>query len=377
MFQSLLIKPNATRGHELDMGQVVESLFFYGNTTVHLGRSEIRKLYDLTDVDTLEALLKYPNLKIYYSNSLVGVGDIGKEHFLDSFGLADLDLEKHLYKETYEYKKDETRSRKFAKKIARLINIYELPQFFNQTILQQLGDKEFLQQAIELTITHFYPGSFVQFEKIRFEIEYTGYDRFIIHTNFADFGIDEKAAVSSILALANTCEDLHVMSEFSSEISLPKFNSLMMQAKMASVLKPSLKAQKEIEVFNHFVFDESWALREGINKGHIGIKPVLKVLEKADKFKYWLNRLEDGSNLMREYQEKVEEKSILETLPLKPIRFVLFNGLGSILSAVSPEAGILTTVGAAAFDAFLLDKMIKKWKPNQFVEEDLRKLVTK
>lgn len=173
-----------------------------------------------------------------------------------------------------------------------------------------------------------------------------------------------------------TCvEDLQVMSDFSSEISLPEYNSSIIRLKANSLLEKSSKSKTEIEVFNHFVFDESRKLREAINSKQILVKAILPILRNARKYKDWLHDLPNDANLMREYQEKVEEKNVLEKLSFKAIRFYLFTGAGVILNAISPGVGDLVSLGLNAFDTFLLENMYKQWKPNQFVENDLRPLI--
>jgi len=162
---------------------------------------------------------------------------------------------------------------------------------------------------------------------------------------------------------------MQVISEFSSEILLPDHRSSIVRIKTNSLIEKTIKSQKEIEVFNHFVFDESWALREAINKKQLHVKAILPILRKAQKYKEWLRDLPADRNLIREYQEKVEEKNILERLDFKAIRFYLFTGAGVILSAIKPEIGIPATLGLSTFDTFLLDSLYKQWKPNQFIEE--------
>ena len=60
MFESIIIRPNSSRSHPLDFGQVIENLFFYGKTIVHIGIDQIKHLYQLADVD----VLKEPFIKV-------------------------------------------------------------------------------------------------------------------------------------------------------------------------------------------------------------------------------------------------------------------------------------------------------------------------
>lgn len=377
MFESILIRPNIHRNHSLDYGQMIENLFFYQKTIAHIGRNEIPGLFDLADVDVLEQLLSLPSLSIYFNNSHTGIGQSNDIHFVDSFGLANLDLEKELYEESFRYKHDTFKSRKFSKKLARLIKVHELPRDFNKVLNEQVKDKEFRDKVLIETINHYQPNHKIRLEDLRYELEFLDDNNFKIHTNFEAIGVDpnEITPNSPILSLVNACEDLFIMSENDSEVSLPEFNSKIIRTKINSTIEKGTKSKKEIEVFSHYTFDESWALREAINSKQIHVKAALNILKKGDKYKLWLQSLPDDSNLMFEYVQKIQERSILESMPAKAMRFYFFNGLGAILSEINPNVGIPLTVILNAFDTFLLEKLGRKWTPNQFIEGELRPLL--
>lgn len=377
MFQSILIRPNSSRKHSLDYGQMIENLFFYKKTIAHINRQEIRGLFDLADVDVLEELLRLPELSIFYNNSHTGIANSNNIHFVDSWGLSDLDLEKELFEETLKYKGDRFKSKKFAKKISRLIQIHELPKDFNKVLNSQLNDKEFLNKVLIETVNSYQPDLKIKTEDLKYELEFLDDVNFKIHSNFNSIGINPHQVTddSPILSLINACEDLHIMSANSSEVSLPEFNSKIIRIKIASVLEKSTKSKKEIEVFNHYAFNESWALSEAINSKRVHLKAVLQILKKGAKYKEWLDGLADDKNLMFEYVQRVREKNILEEFPAKAIRFYLFNGIGAILSEINPEIGIPVTIAVNAFDTFIVERLSKKWEPSQFVEGELRPLI--
>jgi hypothetical protein len=99
---------------------------------------------------------------------------------------------------------------------------------------------------------------------------------------------------------------------------------------------------------------------------------LLKLLDKAAKFKAWLKNQKPDENLCKNYLREVTASTWIEKLPAKSLRWTLFTGAG--LAADSVGAGGIGTaigVGVSAADAFLLDKIIKGWKPNHFVNEHL------
>lgn len=71
--------------------------------------------------------------------------------------------------------------------------------------------------------------------------------------------------------------------------------------------------------------------------------------------------------------EKLHTTIGLDKLPAKSVRWSLFTGAGIGLDALG-AGGIGTTAGVAlsALDSFVIDKILKGWKPHHFVEGDLK-----
>ena len=304
MFESIIIRPNSSRKYPIDYGQLIESLFFYQKTILHIGRSEIRSLFDLTDIDVLVELFKNPALSVYYNNSHVAIINNDDIRSVDSFGLANLDLEKELYEESFIYKGDKKRSQIFAHKLSRSIGIHSLPKEFNSELNDQLKDDDLRNNILKQTIKYYQPD--LKFDDIRYELEFLNSNNFRVHSNFERMGVDSKLLTndSPILALINACEDLHVAGENNSEILLPDYNSKMTQVKVNKVIQKTIKSQEEIHAFNHYTYDKSWALREAINSKRLHIKAILPTLRKASRYKEWLKDLPNDGNLLREYIAK-------------------------------------------------------------------------
>ncbi|WP_431212287.1 hypothetical protein ACQ86N_42260 [Puia sp. P3] len=318
MFDTLLMRPNASRTYAMDYGQMIENLLYYKKTIVHINRNAIPGLFDLADIPVLEDLLKMNCLNVYYNNSYTTVGKQGDIYFVDSIGLSNLDLEKELYEESFTYKGDAARSKKFAKKISRLITEFQLPSNFSSTLIEQLKDEDFRKQAVLQTFNHYAPDQPLIPNQIEYNFNFVNSTQFKLETNISVTDPTKIAIDSPILSLVNACEDLKVMSDYSSEISLPDFNAKMIQAKTNLILSKSAHARGEINAFNHFVFNHSWALREAINNKDIHVKAVMDVIRNANKFKDWLNAFPDDTNLLYEYVKKYRKKASLKKCRPKP-----------------------------------------------------------
>ena len=113
-----------------------------------------------------------------------------------------------------------------------------------------------------------------------------------------------------------------------------------------------------------------------INGGEKSYKDLIELLEKAEKFKKWKNELSSELNFIEEYSKALEKESWLDKIPTKIGRFTIFESIG-ILSDILGAGGLgtLAATSLSAADAFLLDKLLENWKPNQFVKEDFKKFV--
>ena len=102
----------------------------------------------------------------------------------------------------------------------------------------------------------------------------------------------------------------------------------------------------------------------------------MKAIYAADRFKGWLVKQDIDSELIKEYYKEVTKNSSFDHLPGKSLRWSIFTGLG-IASDLIIAGGLGTVAGVSLslLDAFVLDKLIKGWKPNQFVEENLENLI--
>jgi hypothetical protein len=129
--------------------------------------------------------------------------------------------------------------------------------------------------------------------------------------------------------------------------------------------------------FQELVFKENKSIREAFNGGEIDLESVMKAILEADKFKAWLIKQDIDSDLIKEYYKEVTKHSLIDRLPGKSVRWSIFTGLG-IASDLLITGGIGTATGVclSLLDAFVLERIIKGWKPNQFVEENLEKLIS-
>jgi len=131
-----------------------------------------------------------------------------------------------------------------------------------------------------------------------------------------------------------------------------------------------------VESFQEFVFDDSRGVAEAIRRGSCQLADVLAVLPKAAKFKEWLRSEAPQRDVVKAYFCEAITPTWIDKLPSKVVRWFVFTGAGLGLDALGAGGlGAAAAVGIGAVDTFLLDRIIRGWKPTQFVDDHLRKLI--
>lgn len=78
---------------------------------------------------------------------------------------------------------------------------------------------------------------------------------------------------------------------------------------------------------------------------------------------------EHQKDLLKEYFKEATAATWVDGLPVKSLRWSVFTAIGLGVDALG--AGGVGTIAATALgaaDTFLLDRLLKGWKPTQFIE---------
>jgi len=172
--------------------------------------------------------------------------------------------------------------------------------------------------------------------------------------------------------LVSIRETLDGAAEENAEILTDPIHADLLAMKVKDAAKRRAASEYAIAEFQDLTVNGLRAVREAVNAGGRDIDAVLRLLHRAQRFKKWLANTPPDANLVKEYARASLESTWADRLPTKSARWALFTGAGLGLEAVLPSGvGTLIGIGAGAFDTFFLDKIIKGWRPNQFVDADL------
>jgi hypothetical protein len=167
--------------------------------------------------------------------------------------------------------------------------------------------------------------------------------------------------------------DLWLSARYMSEIVTSPISSTILSAKFSEWIHARDQGAGQIEAFQIMLFEEAHAIAEAVNEGRRTIRDVLALAEQSGKFKEWLVSVNPDVGVISEYYKSLSKQTWLERLPGKSFRFAALTAAGILLDAYG-GGGIGTVVGTGlgAADALLLDKFIRGWRPNQFVERRLQ-----
>ncbi len=187
---------------------------------------------------------------------------------------------------------------------------------------------------------------------------------------------DSSLSTAYILAqLLGTRTNLEKASSLSSDLSLGTVSSIIGANKIASILKSHETSRKVLERFTEWVVNDSRAISQAVETRQRSFADVLALVHQAQKFKEWLKKQDQSSDLCKEYCRAVSRLDWADKLPTKSLRWLLVNGAGLAAGPAGPLVGAAAGVGLSAADVFLLDKLVRGWGPNHFVEGPLKEFI--
>jgi len=265
------------------------------------------------------------------------------------------------------------------------------PLGFPELARADLHDRVFLKKAVEHTLRTLVPEVALP-DAWAFDVEFSIDGSFIVGTDleFAKLNVQyhkrvppEDSSLSPAFLLSfifNARADAYLSADYMAEIVTTPVSSGIIRAKFRELVAKRDRSASQIEIFQSQFLDDAKAVREVINSGERSFDEFLNVLEKVQtqKFKRWLGTRNPDSELLREYYRSATAESWIDRLPSKSIRFVITTLAGVGADLIFPTGGVGTGVGISlgALDTFLVDRFLKGWRPNQFIEGELRRFTS-
>lgn len=389
MFESILFKNSTTPGQLLDAGRIAEALLFYGKVRVLGNTATVKELLKIVPPFIALRLMQEGRLELHYLGGQQAVRSKSLWPGVEEYGLIAFRSPQHTIEvvapRAFRVASGNTGSSRIAaNKFGDLVLPFEHDSADMQPFFQRLLDPAGTDAAVAAIVAILAPG-YLQADPVRFHIEGTG-EAFRIHTNLVldrlnseahlarSVAADSKLNPAMLLALLlGVHEVVTSAATLASEVATNHLGQVLSSLQLGRPVAALENSERQLARFTDFVLEDSHAIRDAVNRGRVSIAEVVKVADKADRFRDWLFRQPASSDVVREFHRKTVEGTWIEKLPAKSTRFTIFTTAGLALDSVAlGGAGTIAGIALNAADQFLFDKLLRGWKPHHFVEEYLR-----
>jgi len=393
MFEALILRarPNPATAQPLNLGELAEALLFYREVHVTADRSVLKQLLKEVGPELLLELLSELHLKITYLQDGFGIftntpGSVSERHAPGIYNIPDLAFEEVLPRDLEQVTGRRGYSRRMARRLSGLIPTSSHEPTLPNILREDFSDIAYMQQGVAHLLRAYCP-EYPLPSPLLFRVVPDG-ERFAVATNI-DFSVVNQflhrrippshstmSAAGFLAHFATARADLAFAAAKSAELAVDVAHGGLIQARIQRIIQQRTASDRTITRFQDMVLDDARAVAEVINRGERSFAELLPLLRTAQKFRGWVHMQPPGTDLAMVYFKEVTKESWVDKLPPKAIRWVIFTTVGLGLDAAGlGGAGTMlaTTLGAA--DTFLLDRILRGWKPSQFVTGPLMKFV--
>jgi hypothetical protein len=392
MFDRICISPLAPEGTRFDLGLLAEALIFYSKVSLILGRHSLKGLLEQIGPELLLDLIADGFIDIRYVDQIVCAITTGKGtpielHDVGLISVQGSEIESDSRKAFTEITGKSGRGRRLASRFCKGVNLIHYQEKITQDITRDMREGTYLEAFIRRRFERFLVDPIPDgLSRFHYRFTLVPGRGFRLQTNI-DFKSIEKLSAelpklldpaSLLAAYGTTVADTTLWAQLDCEVAVTDEQGDVLSSRVDSLVQSRFTSVEKLSLFQDFVFDDARAVRETINTGKRQFKEVLPVLSQARKFHDWLSSQSPDCNLLKAYHKEATVRTWVDKLPAKTARWVIFTGAGLGLDTIGGSGlGTAAGVAASALDAFLLDKIIKGWRPNQFVEHSLKEFLNR
>lgn len=394
MFESITFfnqnKDNPSK--PLDIGALVECMLFYGKTNIVANQSILRQLFSYFGIERVIELINEDLLHIIYTESFAGIFT-KTEGNIAYHDACIASSPQHTYdivirKLCSDITGKSGRGRRLANRIHGLIEVVKHESIVTDGARDLFLDQEYINKSAKNILEFLVPEP-VNFDGIEFFTNKT--ERGVIVSSNIDFVALNRIyhkyvspkhstlAPSTILShVVHVENEIHFSSNNMSEIATSDLSANLIAQRVNGLIEKSTKSSDNLNDFKGFIFNNAKMLREAVNNKQVDLDELIELLKKSREFKKWIIGLDPDESLIKNYYAEVTKETFVDKLPSKVSRWGIFTSAGAIIDiALTGGVGTAVGLGISALDAFYLDKLISGWKPNQFIEEEVKKLLEK
>ncbi|HEY3046141.1 MAG TPA: hypothetical protein VGJ72_01580 [Polaromonas sp.] len=396
MFEKIILR-RSEDGQLPTMGDLAEALLFYQHVHLVLDYSSLFNYVNTIGIEQLIQLLDKKTVSAVYCREMLGaqsqqIGALLHHNFVGMELAGRQDSPKRftaqesiedILKKTGQY--SNRAARKISEKFLEKVPIRSLTgkDFLHgntngliDAATADLYEPTFIAEAFSRTL-NCTPGFVGLSSSLAIEVQPT-------HAGFTIFSnLDLKPTNEARARRSPALEPLtvaHLLSEifsarsdtilaahYGGDFRTSRAGSSIINLQYEELMRRSGINQNEVRLFQEVIVNEGRSLKEVIDKGERSFDEFLLVLNKATLFRNWSSGVHPDKSMVAEYLKEGSRQGWIESLPGKGLRFVI----GSALDLKVPGAGTLFSLA----ESLLIEKMMKGWRPNHFVDRRLKPFV--
>ncbi|EOQ90309.1 hypothetical protein LEP1GSC202_0348 [Leptospira yanagawae serovar Saopaulo str. Sao Paulo = ATCC 700523] len=372
------------------MGLILESMLFYRKTIVLCNSwISLKQLFNTFGIDNINKLIDSETLEILFSESLSGISTNKNQAGIELHNLVIVSSPQHtldinLKKICTEITGREGRGRRIANSFEGKIKKFNFDAGFVTNAKSIFSDEGYINKSVQLLLKNWIPE--LENEKIEnFKVEQVE-NGFIVNSKL-DFNslnkiynksrINKENILTPAYLLTNIFDvetDLFHASNNLSEIVSTTQKSMLIEVRLKYLTDKYLKSAEKKENFIKYISPSFNTIRDEFNQGKIDINSIIESILHSNKFKKWLENIDNNEDLLQEYLKEISKDNLINKMPNKIYRWGFFTLGGLFLEASFPTGiGTISGVALSFLDSFLFEKLAIGWQPNQFVNQYLIK----
>jgi hypothetical protein len=390
VFEKITLQRSIGR-QPLTAGELAEALLFYKDVHIVFNESNFIKLAQSVGVPTLIEIISRPNVSaVYCKDGVTGtmtnfVGGV-QYHDLCSISTA---TAPHIITDRAELlafllersgASSGFEAKRHARQLRQLMSFqsYARDDFVAGGIFeaarQDVLDHTYVSEAVRRSLNTLVPLA-APLPRFRFDVLKVD-GGFVVDTDLdfnhlsqflpeADRLSGEKITPAVLLDIIfMTRVDLTIAAHYESELHTWSLVSDLMRLRCSDLVQRVTPELTQAANFREVVFSDGRTIKEAIDSGERQLTDFPAILERSERFREWAHELAAEANLVREYITAVMSDDWISSMPVKALRYI-FAVQAQLADTVL--AGIPGLV-LSAVDSLLLDRLLRGWKPNHFVD---------
>ncbi len=389
MFDSICIRKQRRSGPPIDLGFLAEAMIFYRDVHVVCDDEMLTHLLRVCGPDSLLAAVKDALITLSYVENKLGVAsrDLGtptERHGLVLVSSPQFNFLSFAQKQLEGVTARRGYSRRLAIKLDRHVGKVRWEQSEVDAAQLDFIDPDITDIAAKVILGQLAPGvplrpdGFLRLSQTAGAFAArTSFDLSTAAARYEQLNPGNQFSIGLVLVgMFDALADVRFAARFGSELAVSAETAAIAAVKLQKIFERQRISETQLTLFQEAVFHEGRAIREAVNVRHRTFEDVLKLADAARPFKLWLAAQPETSDIRNEYLRAVSQLGWADKLPAKIFRWLLFGVAANALTLpVTPLNSLIASASISGTDEFLMDRLIKGWKPNQFIEGNLRPFV--